>query len=530
MGMLRGSSARRVMMWAVVGAAGGVTSWAWGDITRWDNGQVIAGTVGITPGPGVNLSNLTLEYAAFSNLQLTNANFDSADLFFAHFVQADASNASFRGASLIAANCTMFNANGCDLQDTNLMETVLAGATLTNCDLVGSAWSETIITGANFNGANLSGVALTTLDASNATFIGANLAGAAINLEGKGIDFSDSNLSNIILDRGFSGGNLSFANLSGALFHSADLSNCTITGANFSNSTVSYSEIAATTNFSVRNLVNINLSNVSMPQSNFSGEDLAYSNLTKTSLQSSNFSNAFLAKTRLAGATITSCDFSNATLTGADLSGGNLSFSNLTNSTFWAAGLMNATLSGAVFANADFSDADVRGAHGWLPASATITNNMILTDGSIAGLSMSNGEELIVRNYPMAITAKTTAKFVAGSTIDFVLDGNAWGSTISFGTGVVPALDGTIELDLAAGVDPSSNIGRSYTLFNWGAGLAAGDQFASIVANAPAGYTWDTSHLYRTGVVTLWAVPEGGTVGILGLMGGVLLRRRRRRG
>ena len=33
------------------------------DIYRWDNGQVIPGTEGITPGPGIQLVEMELEYA-----------------------------------------------------------------------------------------------------------------------------------------------------------------------------------------------------------------------------------------------------------------------------------------------------------------------------------------------------------------------------------------------------------------------------------------------------------------------------------
>ena len=133
--------------------------------------------------------------------------------------------------------------------------------------------------------------------------------------------------------------------------------------------------------------------------------------------------------------------------------------------------------------------------------------NTILPDGSVAGLSLFAQEELIVRNYPIAITVKSSARFSSTSTLNFVLYGNSWGSTISFAPGIAPALAGTIELDFAPGVDPSLNVGHSYDLFNWGSGLPSGDRFDSVVANAPVGYVWDTSRLYSTGIVTMWAVP-----------------------
>jgi hypothetical protein len=38
------------------------------DIVRWDNGQVIPGTEGITPGPGILLNSLDLRFANLAQL------------------------------------------------------------------------------------------------------------------------------------------------------------------------------------------------------------------------------------------------------------------------------------------------------------------------------------------------------------------------------------------------------------------------------------------------------------------------------
>ena len=50
------------------------------DIYRWDTGEVIPGTEGITPGPGVDLSHMELEYADLENRDLRGANLTDANL------------------------------------------------------------------------------------------------------------------------------------------------------------------------------------------------------------------------------------------------------------------------------------------------------------------------------------------------------------------------------------------------------------------------------------------------------------------
>ncbi len=45
------------------------------DVIRWDNGQLIPGTEGIAPGPGVQLDHCQLEYAGLYRRNLGRANF-----------------------------------------------------------------------------------------------------------------------------------------------------------------------------------------------------------------------------------------------------------------------------------------------------------------------------------------------------------------------------------------------------------------------------------------------------------------------
>jgi hypothetical protein len=177
-------------------------------------------------------------------------------------------------------------------------------------------------------------------------------------------------------------------------------------------------------------------------------------------------------------------------------------------------------------ANTTFSDADLRGAAYWLPVSTTIDHDTIQPDALIQGLSMQAGEMLVIRNSPIAITVDVGATFDPASTLQFQLDQN-WTSPVGFAPGVTPLLNGTLDLELATGVDPATLAGDSFQLFNWNGLLPSGDQFAAI--NTDPRLNWDLSNLYTTGAVSVSAVPEPTTVGLLSVGAMTLLVRRRRR-
>jgi hypothetical protein len=71
--------------------------------------QVIPGTQGITPGPGVDLSNWNtrghlLEYAALNGINLTSASFQNSDLTSATFQASNLTSANFAGAIVQSVN------------------------------------------------------------------------------------------------------------------------------------------------------------------------------------------------------------------------------------------------------------------------------------------------------------------------------------------------------------------------------------------------------------------------------------------
>ena len=156
--------------------------------------------------------------------------------------------------------------------------------------------------------------------------------------------------------------------------------------------------------------------------------------------------------------------------------------------------------------------------YGFVPDPTTITASTIFPDGTIHGLNLNSANPtFLVRNYSGDILIHVQQGMTLTQSASLVLefDGNPWGSTISFDSGIPVTLGGNLELDLAAGVNPARLVGDTYQLFDW-TGVSPCGQFASITNDLPAGYSWDTSQLYTTGDVTLSvAVPEPSSIALL---------------
>ena len=86
-----------------------------GDIFRWDNGQLVPGTGGIVPAPGVNLSGRNLEFADFRESDLTGANLSGSNL----------TNAAFYAATLTRAE--LFGADARGAHDLHVPDRTVAG-------------------------------------------------------------------------------------------------------------------------------------------------------------------------------------------------------------------------------------------------------------------------------------------------------------------------------------------------------------------------------------------------------------------
>ena len=196
----------------------------------------------------------------------------------------------------------------------------------------------------------------------------------------------------------------------------------------------------------------------------------------------------------------------------------------LTNGNFTDANLANARLYDLYLNGINFTDADLRGALFASPVTVAITRDTIFTDGSIQGLAMQANEALIIRNNPIPITVETTATFDPAATLQFQLAAN-WTSPMGFAAGLIPSLNGTLDLELAPGIDPNSLIGDSFQLFDWNTPLPPSDQFLYITTDPSL--KWDLSDLYTTGVVSVSAVPEPASMAVFGIGAIALLVRRR---
>ena len=171
------------------------------DIYRWDNGQVIPGTEGIAPGPGVQLDHMDLDSASLGGMDLTGANFEGSNL---------------RSAWLYKATLTNSNLTGANFWDAELSEADLLGAIVTRTKFSDTtpAWrgftKEQLYSTASYQAGNLQGISLAGDDLSGWNFQGQNL--------------SDADLRQTVLTGAqLSGANLSRADLRDAIdFPAAD--------------------------------------------------------------------------------------------------------------------------------------------------------------------------------------------------------------------------------------------------------------------------------------------------------------------
>ena len=239
-----------------------------------------------------------------------------------------------------------------------------------------------------------------------------------------------------------------------------------------------------------------------------------------------NLSNLNLTKAFLAGSLLFDANLSSATLAHADFSTGSINFFDvsqglttyLTGANLSQANLTNADFSGfdqygpegeyypymgASLEGANLSGADTRGANFYLVTwNGADTSNMILSHGHIAGLDLTAGAPLVVRDYDgyadfADIVVEHDLAMDAAGALRLVFDADAWGSTISFAPGIPVARGGTLELSFAPGVDVAAQSGRTIDLFDWSGVSPAG------IFTVASPYAWNLTKLYTTGEVTL---------------------------
>jgi uncharacterized protein YjbI with pentapeptide repeats len=280
------------------------------------------------------------------------------------------------------------------------------------------------------------------------------------------------------------GQNLTFATIVGTDLTGADFSGVIVRNSNIDGLTAA--QLYSTASYQAHDLTGIELAGEDLDGWNLSGQDLTGANLSSSSLVAANLSHANLR-----------AYLYNVNFTGADLTHANLAAATLTN-----ANLTNANLSGA----------DVRGAYGVNLSGSAATANTIRPNGRIAGLHLSAGEQLVIRDFdgipfavpiiaPIPIAVEQNFDMGADGTLRLLLEADAWDSTISFAPGTPVTLGGTMELTFAAGMSLAGQVGRTFDLFDW-TGVNPTGAFAVV-----SPYTWNLANLYTTGEVTLLAIP-----------------------
>jgi uncharacterized protein YjbI with pentapeptide repeats len=394
----------------------------------------------------------------------------------------DLSGIGLRGSNLFGAN----------FAGQNLTDASFAGATLTGANLTGAE-----VRGADFSGG--AGISLVQLY-STASYQAHDLTGIGLGGNLAGANLSNQNLTNASVGGTLTNANFSQANLTNVNFYGANLDGANLTGAEVRRANFSYVHYHSSSSFTAAQLYstasyqNHDLSGISLNSNDLSGWNFAGQKLTNAGLSSS-----------LSGANFSQANLTNASLYHANLYRTNFSQANLTNADFNEAYLFEANVSAA-----DSRGASLR--YSTLLNVAANTTNLIQSTGHIAGLYLTAGASLVIRDYdgnpaaspptgPLPIVVDQHLAMDAAGTLRLVFDADAWDSTISFAPGASVARGGTLDLSFAAEVHLGTQIGRTIDLFDW-TGVTPTGTF-----NIISPYTWNLSNLYTTGEVTLTAVP-----------------------
>jgi uncharacterized protein YjbI with pentapeptide repeats len=409
--------------------------------------------------------------------------------------RADFSNRNLTAAYLIGADLTGASVNSTDLTNADLSRADLSDAIFQGATLAGADFVDAKIQRANFGYTAITPAQLY----STASYQANDLTG---------VDFSLNDLNGW----NFGGQNLTNASFFAAALKGADFTLADVRGASFTRGSdpgISLAQLYSTASYQARDLSGIGLAWANLADGNFVGQNLTTANLANATFVGSNFREAIL-----------------------------------TNANFGYLDIFCGCFRASVVIGADLTAADARGATGFSFYETTMAN-LIRPDGHIGGLSLGTGALLIVRDYdgnpaptpyrhlpfypapssipPIPITVDQHLAMVPGGTLRMVFEEDSWDSTISFAPGIPVALGGTLELTFAADVNLTSQIGRSFDLFDW-TGVAPTGAFTIL-----SHYAWDLSHLYDAGEVTLLSIPEPSTSALLTVCAlGVTVHRRGR--
>ena len=357
------------------------------DIFRWDNMQVIAGTQGITPGPGVQLVEMDLSFADLKAIDLTGASFERGVLNSATFDQSTLADADFTDAEITGLNLNRATEKGfIDLQlytTKSWQEGMLQGVKFTNNDLTFWDFSVSDLTGADFSGSLVADASFfsSTLTKeqlySTKSYLDKLLEGIDLGTQDlTGWDFSGQDLQRALFDSAdFTNANLSNTNL-----RLANLADATVTGANFTGARVNGALLAgvaltkeqfyATQSYLTKDLSEVALLENDLTGWDFSAQNLSRADLSYTMMGGVNLTGAVVTgailRGTVAGGLTKEQFYSTASylqkslgavdLSDNDLGGWDFSGQDLTDARFEFALLAGTDFTGATIAGARFSD------------------------------------------------------------------------------------------------------------------------------------------------------------------------------
>ncbi len=244
------------------------------DIYRWDNGEVIPGTEGIEPGPGVQLDHRELEYADLGELDLTNANFEASNLTHGRLGVSILQGAFFNDAiiAFVLLDCsTHLGFTKEQLYSTlSHKQRDLRGISfhvgIASCKDDLSGWD---FAGQNLEDANFSGTSLFSADLSDAIIRGARIGLSEEQLYSTAsYKLRDLRATSLSVGDGW---NLRHQDLTGATFSSNVMRNVDLYGAKLTNAR--FASLTALTNTS---FVGAELRNTDFNESDLAGADISY--------------------------------------------------------------------------------------------------------------------------------------------------------------------------------------------------------------------------------------------------------------
>jgi uncharacterized protein YjbI with pentapeptide repeats len=479
------------------------------DIYRWDTGEVIPGTEGIEPGPGVQLDNRNLDYALLAGFDLSDAN----------FVLSRLRNARFVTGCFVLPDCgfddrfsTLRNANfsHSDMTGADLAFLTLSNANLSHANLTNAVLDSATLTDANFDEATISGAVLQGTTSLGFTRDQLYMTHSYRSKDLRGIRISDNDLSGW----DFSGQDLENANFGrwgrglgpASRLKDASFENANISGANFNGTTevgFTKEQFYETSSYMSRRLNGVVLSFNDLTGWNLSGQDLSGAELAFSMITDADFSGATLFRTNLGGAVgFTSSQlYVTASYKARRLEGLGLYLNDLTGWNFQGQYLVGSLWHGATLNGADFTAADLRRSN-WDGFVTAIHKNTILPDGRMLGLAISSREILEVRDddgeddygqAPVAISIFDRLDISGGGILRLIFESDAWDSIVSFEPDIPVQLNGTLELTFTDDVDVTTQVGRTLHIFAWTGVEPTG---AFTVASP---YLWDLTNLYSTG-------------------------------